>query len=203
MYIGNILHTISREDLNTSAATTESQLNVIVNETALDLPFKTGMANFQTVSRILIHDSNRNNQIAQDIASEVNKGQKCLVLTERKEHAEILNLYLNCQFETVVLTGDLTDKQKREKIQQVESGNFQIIIATGQLLGEGTDFKNLDCLFLVYPFSFHGKLIQYIGRLTRGHENKSPKNIYDYRDTKITYLDRLFKKRESYYKKNI
>lgn len=202
LYIGDILHTISREDLLATTSTNEDQIRVIVKETALDLPFKTGMANFQTVSKILIHDSNRNGQIAQDIANEVNKGQKCLVLTERKEHAEILNLYLNSQFETVVLTGDLTDKQKREKIQQVDSGNFQIIIATGQLLGEGTDIQDLDCLFMVYPFSFHGKLIQYIGRLTRSHNNKSPKNIYDYRDTKIAYLDRLFKKREGYYKKN-
>ena len=75
------------------AATTESQLNVIVNETA-QICHSKQMANklFQEFYHI-----NRNNQIAQDIAIEVNKGQKCLVLTERKEHAEILNLYLNCQ----------------------------------------------------------------------------------------------------------
>jgi hypothetical protein len=44
----------------------------------------------------------------------------------------------------------------------VQSGEFQIFIATGQLLGEGRDIANLEVLFLVYPFSFEGKLVQYL-----------------------------------------
>lgn len=81
-----------------------------------------------------------------------------------------------------------------------EAGNFQIIIATGQLIGEGTDFPNLNYLFLVYPFSFEGELIQYIGRIQRGQNVKSI--IYDYRDIKINYLEKFYKKREKYYKKH-
>ena len=38
----------------------------------------------------------------------------------------------------------------------------------GQLIGEGTDLPCLNRLFLVYPFSFEGKLTQYIGRIQRG-----------------------------------
>ena len=87
----------------------------------------------------------------------------------------------------------------KEKIKQVESGNFQILLATGQLIGEGTDFPNLDCLFLVFPFAFQGKLTQYIGRIQRGPAANS--RIYDYRDIKIEYLEKFFKKRVSYYKK--
>lgn len=204
IFIGDTLHTISRADLTnqSDALQPKNKIELIVQKTELELPFKSGLANFQPISKVLVYDSNRNRQISQDIETEVNKGHKCLVLTERKEHTEILNLYLNQNFETIVLTGNLTDKQKREKIAQVETGNFQIIIATGQLLGEGTDFNNLDCLFLVFPFSFHGKLTQYIGRLTRKQENEKSKRIYDYRDSKILYLEKLFKKRESYYKKN-
>jgi superfamily II DNA or RNA helicase len=63
---------------------------------------------------------------------------------------------------------------------------------------EGTDFPNLDCLFLVYPFAFKGKLVQYIGRIQRG--SKSNK-IYDYRDKNIGYLEKFFKQRHRYYKK--
>lgn len=204
IFIGDTLHTISREDLNPQASIlqAENKIRVIIRETELELPFKSSLANFQPISKVLVYDSERNRQIAGDIETEVNNGHKCLVLTERKEHAEILNLYLNQNFETIVLTGNLTDKQKREKIAQVETGNYQIIIATGQLLGEGTDFNNLDCLFLVFPFSFHGKLTQYIGRLTREQGNEKAKKIFDYRDSKIDYLEKLFKKRESYYKKN-
>lgn len=204
IFIGDTLHTISREDLNPQATIlrAENKINVMIRETELELPLKSSLANFQPISKVLVYDSGRNHQITGDIETEVNNGRKCLVLTERKEHADILNLYLNQNFETIVLTGNLTDKQKRDKIAQVETGDYQIIIATGQLLGEGTDFNNLDCLFLVFPFSFHGKLTQYIGRLTREQGNEKTKKIYDYRDSKIDYLEKLFKKRASYYKKS-
>jgi RecG-like helicase len=66
------------------------------------------------------------------------------VLTERKDHVEVLNYYLKSEYEIIILTGDLTEKQKREKLKQIDASNFQILIATGQLIGEGTDFPNLD-----------------------------------------------------------
>lgn len=77
-------------------------------------------------------------------------------------------------------------------------GHFQVLIATGQLFGEGTNIENLDCLFLVYPFSFEGKLIQYIGRIQHsdGHQL-----IFDYRDKEIEFYEKLFKQRNRYYQK--
>lgn len=98
------------------------------------------------------------------------------------------------------MTGDLSEKQKKEKLEQIHTGNFQILIATGQLIGEGTDFPCLNRLFLVYPFSFEGKLTQYIGRIQRGRNTESV--IYDYRDIKIDYLEKFYKKRKKYYKKH-
>jgi hypothetical protein len=57
--------------------------------------------------------------------------------------------------------------------------------------------QNASCLFLVYPFSFKGKLIQYIGRVQRSEITPV---IYDYRDQKIDYLNKLFLKRNTYYR---
>lgn len=51
---------------------------------------------------------------------------------------------------------------------------------------------------MVYPFSFEGKLIQYIGRVQRSEINPT---LYDYRDYKIDYLNKLFLKRNTYYRK--
>jgi superfamily II DNA or RNA helicase len=171
-----------------------------VKNTNIDVPFKVKIDNFQVLSKIITFDSDRNKLIAQDIKNEVKKGKKCLVLTERKDHVEVLNYYLKSEYEIIILTGDLTEKQKREKLKQIDASNFQILIATGQLIGEGTDFPNLDCLFLVYPFSFEGKLTQYIGRIQRGENNNG--KIYDYRDVNIEYLERFYKKRKRYYEKN-
>jgi superfamily II DNA or RNA helicase len=72
------------------------------------------------------------------------------------------------------------------------------LITTGQFFGEGSDLQNTQCLFLVYPFSFEGKLIQYIGRVQRSEISPT---IYDYRDIKIDYLNRMFLKRNVYYRK--
>jgi len=128
---------------------------------------------------------------------------KCLLLTERREHVDVLNLYLKRDFEVITYTGKLGVRKRKELEEQICSGHFQILIATGQLIGEGTDFPNLDCLFLAYPFSFEGKLIQYIGRIEHGKPESTFRGrfIFDYRDKKVTFLENQFKKRNRYYKK--
>jgi superfamily II DNA or RNA helicase len=196
--LGEVLHTI--EANYNQPKNSPSKTEVIIQETNLGIPFKIKADNFQLLYKIISFDSVRNKSIVEDIKREVDKGLKCLVLTERKEHVDVLSHYLKKDYEIIQLTGDLTAKRRKEKTQQIYDGNFQILLATGQLIGEGTDFPNLDCLFLVYPFAFQGKLTQYIGRIQRG-ENKQSK-IYDYRDKKVEYLERLFKKRLKYYQRN-
>ncbi|MCK5475044.1 MAG: DEAD/DEAH box helicase [Candidatus Pacebacteria bacterium] len=207
IYLGEVLYEIEKNFCDKKSFSNKNSINgksqkpkLIIRETNLKIPFKIKTNDFQILSKIMIFDSNRNEQIIGDIKNEVNNGLKCLILTERKEHVEVLSYYLKKEYEIITLTGDLTQRQRNEKIKQIESGNFQVLIATGQLIGEGTDFPNLDCLFLVYPFSFSGKLTQYIGRIQRGSNENNI--IYDYRDSNIDYLEKLFKKRKSYYTKN-
>ncbi len=76
--------------------------------------------------------------------------------------------------------------------------NKHIVISTGQYFGESIDISNLECLFIVYPFVFEGKLIQYIGRIQR---SEKPSVIFDYRDVKIDYFEKMFKQRKRYYNK--
>lgn len=121
-----------------------------------------------------------------------------MVLTERKEHVEVLNNYLKSVCEVITITGDDSKSLRKVKMKQIESGNFQVLVTTGQLLGEGLDIENLSCIFLLYPFAFEGKLIQYIGRILR---SKGRKVIYDYRDKNIDFLLKLYKKREKYYRR--
>ncbi len=198
IYLGDIIYEVSKEKQLTSGVRKEN-LEIVVRKTCLTIPFEFKIDNFQMLSKVVIFDSNRNQLISKDVAKEVSRGKKCLILTERKEHVELLDYYLKRDFTTITMSGELTAKQKRERVIQIQDGNFQIIIATGQLLGEGTDFNNLDCLFLVYPFAFKGKLIQYIGRVEHG--KSKIKTIYDYRDEKIEFLEKMFQKRERYYKK--
>ncbi len=197
VYLGEILHTVPR-DYNQQTTSMSPKLRLIIQETNLSVPFSIGVAQFPALSKIITFDTNRNSLIVADIIKEAKAGRKCLVLTERKDHADILGQYLKSDFEVTVLTGTLLPRKRREKEKQISDGHFQILIATGQLIGEGTSLKNIDCLFLVYPFSYEGKLIQYIGRIQHGKANI--RTIYDYRDRNVEYLEKLFKKREKYYK---
>jgi superfamily II DNA or RNA helicase len=170
---------------------------IIVRSTNLDIPFNSKTDNFETLSKILVHDSERNKLILNDIKTELSKGKQIAIITERKEHIEALYLFLKQSYEIIALSGDDSDANKKIKGQTLHQGNFQILITTGQYFGEGSDLSNINSLFLVYPFSFKGKLIQYIGRVQRSEINPT---IYDYRDIKIDYLNKLYLKRNTYYR---
>ena len=206
-FLGDIIHTMPNSfgkpeaaKQSTVVAKSPSGLKVIIRETDLSVPFKVKTDNVQMLYKIITFDTARNKQIIADIKREAEQNKRCLVLTERKEHVDVLNSYLKREYETIILTGDLTEKQRRLKVKQIQAGHFQILIATGQLIGEGTDFNNLDCLFLAFPFAFEGKLTQYIGRINRGLNTGG--TIYDYNDSQVEYLKRFFKKRNAYYRKN-
>ncbi len=134
----------------------------------------------------------------EEISKIVNRFKTILVLTERKAHVDILNLYLKDKFETITIHGDDSEQSRKSKLEQLKQGHYKIVISTGQYFGEGVDISNLECLFITYPFAFEGKLVQYIGRIQRSGK---PPVIFDYRDAKIDYFDKMFKQRNRYYKK--
>jgi hypothetical protein len=153
---------------------------------------------FETLSKILIHDSNRNKAILQDVNNELTTDKKVIIISERKEHIDSLYQYLKQSNEVITLSGEDSESSKNSKWKLLKEGNYQVLITTGQFFGEGTNLQNANCLFLVYPFSFQGKLIQYIGRVQRSEITPT---IYDYRDIKIDYLNKMFLKRNVYYRK--
>ena len=72
---------------------------------------------------------------------------------------------------------------------------FQLLIATGKLIGEGFDWPELTHLFLAFPFSWKGKLIQYVGRVQRVSAGKSAAYVYDYVDFDVLMLKIMYFKR--------
>ncbi|WP_445735317.1 TOTE conflict system archaeo-eukaryotic primase domain-containing protein [Mariniflexile sp.] len=171
---------------------------IIIRNTELDVPYNSKIDNFEALSKILVHDTARNKVILEDVKTELNQGKKAVIITERKEHIDTLYLFLKQSYEVITLSGEDSETSKKAKWKILQEGNFQVLITTGQYFGEGTDLHKINCLFLVYPFSFEGKLIQYIGRVQRSEINPT---IYDYRDYKIDYLNKLFLKRNTYYRK--
>ena len=195
VYIGNILHQVSQQEY---LAKKNISTEINIKETDLYAPFDYKIDKYETISRILIHDTKRNSLIIDDIDKHAHRFKTILILTERKAHVDILNLYLKEKYETITIHGEDSERSRKSKVEQIKQGHFKIVISTGQYFGEGIDISNLDCLFIAYPFAFEGKLIQYIGRIQRSE--KQPV-IFDYRDSRIDHFEKMFKQRNRYYKK--
>jgi superfamily II DNA or RNA helicase len=195
IHIGDVIHEMKLPAQNSIPV---KKVSIIIRETELLVPFDYKTDKAETLLQILIHDSSRNRLIIDDIISEVNTGKKVLVLTERKAHIQTLYQYLKTKFEVITISGEDAESAKKTKFSQINSGNFKVLISTGQFLGEGTDIPTLDCLVLAYPFSFEGKMTQYLGRVQR---TETIPVIYDYRDIHVDYLEKLFRQRSRYYQK--
>ncbi len=150
----------------------------------------------------IMKNDQRNEMIADDIVRVAQAGRTSLVLTERRDHLEELNLLLSARINNIViLHGGMGKKQKQalmEKLNADDDG--QVIIATGRYIGEGFDLAKLDTLFLTMPVSWKGVLTQYAGRLHRLHTDKKEVIIYDYVDTNVQMLARMHQRRLSGYR---
>lgn len=170
-------------------------MQIRVRNTELFADFNAKKDEFPALMNILINDPRRNTLIQGDIEAAVKGGKKCLVLSERKKQLQLLQTAVRCN--SISMTGDLSQNLKSDVRNRIETGDFEVVFATGQLFGEGIDIPAFDILFLVYPIAFAGKLIQYVGRVKR--DGKRPE-IIDYRDLKVPILERMYRKRLKVYR---
>ena len=63
-------------EINSSEITNSQQAKIIIRNTELDVPFNSKTDKFETLSKILVHDSVRNKLILEDVKAEINKGQE-------------------------------------------------------------------------------------------------------------------------------
>lgn len=198
LFIGGVVAQIEAGDVAETEPTQGRSLEVLVRRTSLTVPFSYSTDVFQLLAKIVCFDSTRNQLIVEDIIREAKREKKVLVLTERKEHLEILNLYLKGKCETIVVSGDDSAAARKSKFRQIDDGHYQVILSTGQFFGEGIDIRGITSLIFAFPFSFEGKLMQYVGRL---RDIASERRVIDYRDMLIPFLEKQFKQRERMYKK--
>jgi len=200
VYIGDIVARLETADFIPESSSVGTQpFEVIVRTTSLSIPFEFSTDLFQLLAKVVCFDTARNQLIVEDIIKETAGGRKALVLSERKEHLEVLNLYLKGRCETIVISGDDSVGARKSKGKQIDDGHYQAVLSTGQFFGEGVDVRGFTCLILAFPFSFEGKLMQYLGRL---RDIGIQRRIIDYRDKNVSFLEKQYKQRERYYRKS-
>jgi superfamily II DNA or RNA helicase len=99
-----------------------------------------------------------------------------------------------------LLTGDLSDVQRQAVLDRLNQGNVKVLVATGQLIGEGFDHQDLSSLFLVTPIKFSGRVMQYLGRVLRPAPGKSKARVYDYVDVNVDVLVNAARSREKVFR---
>lgn len=142
--------------------------------------------------------------IIEDVENCIKRGRCPVVLSRFKDHS--LRLYeqlKECADKVFLLTGIHSKKEQKaviEQMQFVKPEETMILIATGQLIGEGFDYPRLDTLMMATPVSGSQVVTQYAGRLNRDYEGKKNVIIYDYVDNHIFVFDNMYHKRLKAYK---
>jgi hypothetical protein len=83
IHLGEIISEIKAPDISTLKTA-----KIIIRNTELDVPFNSKTDKFETLSKVLVHDSARNKLILKDVISELTSGNKVVIITERKEHLD-------------------------------------------------------------------------------------------------------------------
>ncbi|MGB8648478.1 MAG: DEAD/DEAH box helicase family protein [Anaerolineae bacterium] len=180
---------------------------VMVRFTTFHLPAElehVDALSIQDVYAALSRDEDRNRLIVDDVVAVVQAKRFPVLLTERRDHLDILVSLLSSKVEHVIaMTGGMGKKQRKqlaERIASIPADQPRVIVATGRYLGEGFDDERLDTLFLALPISWRGTLTQYAGRLHRLNGAKREVRIYDYVDVQVPMLAKMFVRRRSGYK---
>jgi len=180
---------------------------VILRRTQFELPSalaERAAIPIHDIYEALIKDDARNEMIIRDVVAALEEGRSPVLLTERRDHLDLLSERLAPLVENViVLKGGMGVRERSaasQELSRISDDEDRLIIATGKYLGEGFDDARLDTLFLALPVSWRGILSQYAGRLHRLHEGKSEAVIFDYADLKVPMLARMYERRRVGYK---
>ncbi|MGD0826835.1 MAG: DEAD/DEAH box helicase [Desulfobaccales bacterium] len=180
-FIGDKVHEVDKEALVDAGHILQAE--VVWRETDFTPTFDPSEEYSRMLSE-LTQDPGRNALIADDVAREAsNGGGISLVLTDRKAHVETLEGLLEGRGVTAaVLTGDLSNGERQQVVEDLNAGRVRVLVATGQLIGEGFDCRELSTLFLATPIKFNGRLLQYLGRVLRPAPGKDKAKVFDYLD---------------------
>lgn len=200
-HLGDVHHEVDKRHLVKTGDVLPAE--IIIRETSFR-PYFDPVNEYSKMLSELTADTDRNILIASDVARETaNIDGISLVLSDRKAHCENLQALLKYRFKisSELLTGDLNMEERRKVIERLNQNKATVVIATGQLVGEGFDCRNLSTLFLATPIRFSGRVIQYLGRVLRPAPGKNVARVFDYVDIHVDTLTKAAMARQEAYRK--
>lgn len=198
-HLGDLHHKVDQSHLVRHGHVLAAE--VIVRETDFK-PFFDPINEYSKMMSELTTNDERNRLIAADVAREASENPGiCLVLSDRKKHCETLQAILRYKHNipSEVLTGDLNIGERQAVLDRLNQGAVKVLLATGQLIGEGFDHRELSPLFLATPVKFSGRVMQYLGRVLRPAPGKKKARVYDYVDMHVDVLVAAARSRQKVY----
>ncbi len=121
--------------------------------------------------RWIMENEARTRRITSDVIDSVHENRHPIVLTERREHAKMINNLLKENgIDSIILKGAMKAAERKRVEEHLHSA--QVVVATGK----------------------------YAGRIHRESDGKTQVTIHDYVDCGLPMLQRMFHKREKSYK---
>lgn len=198
-YLGDVHHEMDKKRLISKGHILKAE--VVFRETDFK-PYYDPVSQYSKMLSELTADTQRNLLIATDVANEAKKNEGiCLVLSDRKAHCESLHALLKFKFNMAAdfLIGDLSVSERQIVLDRLNNHEIKILVATGQLIGEGFDCKELSTLFFATPIRFSGRVLQYLGRILRPAADKSRARVFDYVDVNVDVLTAAARARQRVY----
>jgi superfamily II DNA or RNA helicase len=141
-----------------------------------------GMGEWARILNFLYKHADRNDLITKWLVYDAQQGRKILVLGERRnwilELAEKLKKEYGVMAKAVV--GGVEGDRRQAIIQEMTSGELQVLLCTTKIGREGLDIPVLDTLYSTMPLANKSGLEQMLGRARRPHPAKTPPVIFRY-----------------------
>jgi superfamily II DNA or RNA helicase len=197
-YLGDCSHSVSKPELIENGSILRAE--IIKRQTGFTT-WRDPVNEYQAVLSELTASPARNEQIVFDVRKAVSQaGGVCLVLSDRQSHCDTLTAMLVAAgIVAVKLTGRTGKKERTAIVERLKAGAIPVLVATGQLIGEGFDCAGLSYLFLTTPIKFSGRLLQYLGRVLRPAAGKDKAVVYDYVDSHCSVFEAAARARQRVY----
>jgi superfamily II DNA or RNA helicase len=141
-----------------------------------------GMGDWARILNFLYAHAERNDFIEKWLIHDAKQGRKILVLGERRrwllDLAEKLKKEHGINAKAVV--GGVQGARREQIIQEMTTGDLQVLLCTTKIGREGLDIPVLDTLYATMPLANKSGLEQMLGRERRPHPAKKPPVIFRY-----------------------
>lgn len=173
--------------------------SVRIVDTAFNFPIVYGGLAWDEMLEYMAADEDRLSLVCDWIQRDWEKGRVVLATARSRDYIECLYDELHTVRgipDVNTLTGSTNTNPAfvRVLIRAINNGCARVLLATDATIKVGANIRRLDSLHICTPHASQDGLEQLVGRIRRRHPDKAPPSVTYYRDSKVLYLNALYRR---------